>query len=172
MADILWDLVSIRDYVGIFITWLFVFAFLYNLSVSINASQKANVYLSLIMMISYSSSTLFDTVTVSHLYYFYFDIVTLGVIFSYKRISNEAMPASLYYVIAGLSINACLFLAMHYDIEVRGTLYYWWFWNVYVFGMYFTDLLMPVVLVVNKDILGLARLSNYLTSKLKRFRYA
>ncbi|KYL32055.1 hypothetical protein A2I98_03145 [Pseudoalteromonas agarivorans] len=157
---------------GIFITWLFVFAFLYNLSVSINASQKANVYLSLIMMISYSSSTLFDTVTVSHLYYFYFDIVTLGVIFSYKRISNEAMPASLYYVIAGLSINACLFLAMHYDIEVRGTLYYWWFWNVYVFGMYFTDLLMPVVLVVNKDILGLARLSNYLTSKLKRFRYA
>ena len=57
MADILWDLVSIRDYVGIFITWLFVFAFLYNLSASINTSHKANVYLSLIMMISYSSST-------------------------------------------------------------------------------------------------------------------
>lgn len=172
MADILWDLVAIRDYVGIFITWLFVFAFLYNLSASINTSQKANVYLSLIMMISYSSSTLFDMVIVSHLNYFYFDIATLAAIFSYKRISKEAMPVSLNYVVIGLSINASLFLAMHYDIEVRGTLYYWWFWNVYVFGMYFTDLLMPLVLVVNKDILGLVKLSNYLATKLKRCRYA
>lgn len=172
MADVLWGLVDLGYNVGILFTWFFLIAFLYNLSASINTSQKANVYLSLIMMISYSSSTLFDTVTVSHLYYFYFDVLTLGVIFSYKRISNEAMPVSLYYVIAGLSINACLFLAMHYDIEVRGTLYYWWFWNVYVFGMYFTDLLMPLVLVVNKDILGLVKLSNYLTTKLKRFRYA
>jgi len=111
-------------------------------------------------------------VIVSHLNYFYFDIATLAAIFSYKRISKEAMPVSLNYVVIGLSINASLFLAMHYDIEVRGTLYYWWFWNVYVFGMYFTDLLMPLVLVVNKDILGLVKLSNYLTAKLKRCRYA
>ena len=76
------------------------------------------------------------------------------------------MPISLYYVTAGLSINAFLFLAMYYDIEVRGTLYYWWFWNVYVFGMYFTDFLMPTVLVVNKDILGLVKVKNYLIKTL------
>lgn len=172
MADILWDLVAIRDYVGIFITWLFVFTFLYNLSASINVSQKASVYLSLIMMISYSSSTLFDMVTVSHLYYFYFDLVTLAAIFFYKRMSKESMPVSFYYVVIGLSINASLFLAMHYDIEVRGTLYYWWFWNVYVFGTYFTDLIMPLALIVNKDILGLAKLSDYLTTKFKPSHYA
>jgi len=168
MADILWGLVAIRDYVGIFITWLFVFAFLYNLSASINASQKANVYLSLIMMISYSSSTLFDMVFVSHLNYFYFDIATLAAIFSYKRISKEAMPVSFYYVAIGLSINASLFLAMHYDIEVRGTLYYWWFWNVYVFGMYFTDLIMPLALIINKDFLGLLRFRKHLALLYKK----
>ena len=51
MADILWDLVAIRDYVGIFITWLFVIAFLYNLSASINSPYKNTMYLSGIMMI-------------------------------------------------------------------------------------------------------------------------
>ncbi|MCQ8891015.1 hypothetical protein NQT72_16090 [Pseudoalteromonas carrageenovora] len=168
MADILWSLVAIRDYVGIFITWLFVFAFLYNLSASINTSQKANVCLSLIMMISYSSSTLFDMVIVSHLNYFYFDIVTLAAIFSYKRISKEAMPVSFNYVAIGLSINASLFLAMHYDIEVRGTLYYWWFWNVYVFGMYFTDLIMQLALIVNRDIFGIKKLKNYSSAKFSR----
>ncbi len=107
-----------------------------------------------------------------HLNYFYHDAVTILVLLLWRNFTKQTIPTPFYYLIVGLSFNACLFLGMHYDIEVRGTLYYWWFWNVYVFGMYFTDLLMPLVLVVNKDILGLVKLSNYLTTKLKRFRYA
>tara|TARA_R110000751_G_scaffold296193_1_gene405334 strand:+ start:280 stop:471 length:192 start_codon:yes stop_codon:yes gene_type:complete len=56
---------------------------------------------------------------------------------------------------------------MHYDIEILGTLYYWWFWNVYVFGMYFTDLIMPLALIFNKDFLGLVALKRYLLNRRK-----
>jgi len=95
MADILWDLVAIRDYVGIFITWFFVIAFLYNLSASINSPYKNTMYLSGIMMISYTLSTLFDMIIVSHLNYFYFDIVTLIIIFTsryYSRARSRTLP--------------------------------------------------------------------------------
>lgn len=172
MADILWDLVAIRDYVGIFITWFFVIAFLYNLSASINSPYKNTMYLSGIMMISYTLSTLFDMVIVSHLNYFYFDIVTLIIVFTFRYYSRDPIPNAFYYLVFGLSINAFLFLAMHYDIEVLGTLYYWWFWNVYVFGMYFTDLIMPLALIFNKDFLGLVKFTNFLTEKFKRSRNA
>lgn len=167
MADILWDLVAIRDYVGIFITWFFVIAFLYNLSASINSPYKNTMYLSGIMMISYTLSTLFDMVIVSHLNYFYFDIVTLIIIFTFRYCSRGPIPNAFYYLVFGLSINASLFLAMHYDIEILGTLYYWWFWNVYVFGMYFTDLIMPLALIFNKDFLGLVALKRYLLNRRK-----
>ena len=172
MADILWDLVAIRDYVGIFITWFFVIAFLYNLSASINSPYKNTMNLSGIMMISYTLSTLFDMVIVSHLNYFYFDIATLIIIFTFRYYSRGPIPNAFYYLVFGLSINASLFLAMHYDVEVLGTLYYWWFWNVYVFGMYFLDLIMPLALIFNKDFLGLVKLTKFLTEKFKRSRNA
>ncbi|MEM5547866.1 hypothetical protein [Pseudoalteromonas fuliginea] len=172
MADILWDLVAIRDYVGIFITWFFVIAFLYNLSASINSPYKNTMYLSGIMMISYTLSTLFDMVIVSHLNYFYFDIATLIIIFTFRYYSRSPIPNAFYYLVFGLSINASLFLAMHYDIEILGTLYYWWFWNVYVFGMYFTDLIMPLALIFNKDFLGLVKFTKFLAEKFNRSRHA
>ncbi len=130
------------------------------------------MYLSGIMMISYTLSTLFDMVIVSHLNYFYFDIVTLIIIFTFRYYSRSPIPNAFYYLVFGLSINASLFLAMHYDIEILGTLYYWWFWNVYVFGMYFTDLIMPLALIFNKDFLGLVKLTKFLTEKFKRSRNA
>ena len=124
------------------------------------------------MMISYTLSTLFDMVIVSHLNYFYFDIATLIIIFTFRYYSRGPIPNAFYYLVFGLSINASLFLAMHYDIEILGTLYYWWFWNVYVFGMYFTDLIMPLALIFNKDFLGLVKLTKFLTEKFKRSRNA
>ena len=111
-------------------------------------------------------------VIVSHLNYFYFDIATLIIIFTFRYYSRGPIPNAFYYLVFGLSINASLFLAMHYDIEILGTLYYWWFWNVYVFGMYFTDLIMPLALIFNKDFLGLVKLTKFLTEKFKRSRNA
>ncbi|ETJ46215.1 hypothetical protein [Pseudoalteromonas agarivorans] len=173
MADILWGLVDLGYNVGVLFTWFFILAFLYNLSASINKSDKSRAQLSFLMMVSYTASLFMDPlIETPHLNYFYHDAVTILVLLLWRNFTKQTIPTPFYYLIVGLSFNACLFLGMHYDIEVRGTFYYWWFWNVYVFGMYFTDLLMPVVLVVNKDILGLVKLSNYLTTKLKRFRYA
>ncbi|CAM2879023.1 MULTISPECIES: hypothetical protein [Pseudoalteromonas] len=173
MADILWGLVDLGYNVGVLFTWFFILAFLYNLSASINKSDKSRAQLSFLMMVSYTASLFMDPlIATPHLNYFYHDAVTILVLLLWRNFTKQTIPTPFYYLIVGLSFNACLFLGMHYDIEVRGTLYYWWFWNVYVFGMYFTDLLMPLVLVVNKDILGLVKLSNYLTTKLKRFRYA
>jgi len=59
---------------------------------------------------------------------------------------------------------------MHYDIVIQGTLYYWWFWTVYIFGMYFSDFTMALVLIINKDILGLLRLRRYLRLFIERLR--
>ncbi len=173
MADVLWGLVDLGYNVGILFTWFFLIAFLYNLSASINKPDKSRAQLSFIMMVSYIASLFMDPIIETpHLNYFYYDAVTILVLLLWRNFTKQTIPTPFYYLIVGLSFNACLFLGMHYDIVIQGTLYYWWFWNVYVFGMYFTDLLMPVVLVVNKDILGLVKLSNYLTTKLKRFRYA
>ncbi|MEH6574270.1 MAG: hypothetical protein V7710_14020, partial [Pseudoalteromonas distincta] len=37
----------------------------------------------------------------------------------------------------------------------------WWFWTIYTFGMYFVDFTMALVLIINKDVLGLNKLLRY-----------
>jgi hypothetical protein len=61
---------------------------------------------------------------------------------------------------------------MYIDNDIMHHYEYWWFWDIYFVGVNFSDLLMITVSLLNKDILGLVKLSNYLTTKLKRFRYA
>ncbi|KPZ58898.1 hypothetical protein AN389_02852 [Pseudoalteromonas sp. P1-7a] len=166
MADILWRLVDLGDNVGILFTWFFLIAFLYNLSASINKLDKSRVQLSFIMMVSYIASLFMDTYTETpHLNYFYYDAVTILVLLLWRNFIAQAIPTPFYYLIIGLSFNACLFLGMHYDIVIQGTLYYWWFWTVYTFGMYFSDFTMALVLIINKDILGLIKLKRALFNR-------
>ena len=56
LESIFFSLAEIGDLLGIFITWLFVFTFLYNLSAAINKPDNSRTQLSFIMMISYSLS--------------------------------------------------------------------------------------------------------------------
>ena len=171
MADILWGLVDLGYNVAILFTWFFLIGFLYNLSASINKPDKSRAQLSFIMMASYTASLLMDPlVATPHLNYFYYDAVTLLVLLLWRNLTKQTIPTSFYYLIAGLSFNACLFLGMHYDIVIQGTLYYWWFWAVYIFGMYFSDFTMALVLIINKDILGLLRFRRYLTLFIERLR--
>ena len=163
MADILWELVDLGYNVAVLFTWFFLIAFLYNLSASINKPDKSRAQLSFIMMASYTASLLMDPlVATPHLNYFYYDAVTLLVLLLWRNFTKQTIPTSFYYLIIGLSCNACLFLGMHYDIVIQGTLYYWWFWTVYTFGMYFSDFTMALVLIINRDFLGLLRLRKYL----------
>ena len=169
MADILWGLVDLGYNVGVLFTWFFLIAFLYNLSANINKPDKSRAQLSFIMMVSYIASLLMDPlITPSHLNYFYYDAVTLLVLLLWRNFTEQAIPTPFYYLIVGLSFNACLFLGMHYDIVIQGTLYYWWFWTVYIFGMYFSDFTMALVLIINRDILGLLRFRKHLALLYKK----
>ncbi|MBH0026342.1 hypothetical protein I6F53_05035 [Pseudoalteromonas sp. SWN29] len=156
MADLLWSLVDLGDNIGLLFTWFFLISFLYNLSVSINKADKNLLQLSLIMLVSYTSSLFMDPHTATpHLNYFYFDFVTIGILLIWRAVCKRPISIAFVYVIVGLFINACLFLGMHYDIVIVGTLYYWWFWTIYTFGMYFIDFTMALILIINKDLLKL-----------------
>ena len=169
MADILWGLVDLGYNVGVLFTWFFLIAFLYNLSASINKPDKSRAQLSFIMMVSYITSLFMDTYTATpHLNYFYYDAVTILVLLLWRNFTEQAIPTPFYYLIVGLSFNACLFLGMHYDIVIQGTLYYWWFWTVYIFGMYFSDFTMALVLIINRDFLGLLRFRKHLALLYKK----
>ncbi|KAF7767130.1 hypothetical protein PUND_a3055 [Pseudoalteromonas undina] len=155
MADFLWQLVAIFDYMSIFITWLFVISFLYNLSTSINNRNKNLLLLSFIMMLSYTSSMFIDPTTETpHLKMFMFDIVTivLLVIWGYF-IKGKIIPVAFYYLIVGLSFNALMFLGMHYDVSMQDNTDYWWFWALYAIGQVVSDCVMAIVLIINKDVL-------------------
>jgi predicted membrane protein len=163
LEDFFWSLAAISNLLGIPITCLFVFAFLYNLSSAINKSDNSRTQLSLIMMVSYTLSLYIDISQYSaHLQVLAFDVVTIAVIFIWRFCFVKVPPIAFYYLIAGLCINASLFLAMHIDNGINQNYKFWWLWGVYCLLMPFDELIMALVLIINKDILGLVKLKNIL----------
>ena len=161
LEDFFWSLAAISNLLGIPITCLFVFAFLYNLSAAINKSDNSRTQLSFIMMVSYTLSLYIDMYTsLLYLQLFAFDVVTIAVIFIWRLCLGKAIPVGFYYLIVGLCINASLFMAMHIDIIVNLNYEFWWLWMFYGFSTLIVDFIMAVVLIVNKDILGLVKLKN------------
>jgi hypothetical protein len=161
---------NITFYIGAFVQWGFLMAFLYSLVSSINNADKSKVWLTSIMALSYSSSLFIDMDSITYFDFFLFDAATLA---SIALCGFFIKTCTLYiYLLVGLSINTSLFFAMYIDNDIMHHYEYWWFWDIYFVGVNFSDLLMITVSLLNKDILGLVKLSNYLTTKLKRFRYA
>lgn len=166
LEDYFWMMVSIAEPFGIFITWLFVFTFLYNLSAAINKTDNSRTYLSFIMMVSYTLCLYIDMYTpLRHLQLFIFDAVTIAAIIIWRYSLGKVIPVSFYYLVGGLSINATLFLAMHVDFIVNPYCGYWWLWGVYGSVMPLVDITMAVVLVTNKDLLKLVWLTKKLTTR-------
>ena len=161
LEDLFWSLAEISELLGILITWLFVFTFLYNLSAAINKPDNSRTQLSFIMMVSYTLSLYIDMYTpLLYLQLFAFDVVTIAVIFIWRLCLGKVIPIGFYYLIVGLCINASLFMAMHIDIIVNLNYEFWWLWMFYGFSTLIVDFIMAVVLIVNKDILGLVKLKN------------
>ena len=155
------NLAEIAEPFGILITWLFVFTFLYNLSAAINKSDNSRTQLSFIMMVSYTLSLYIDMYTpLLYLQLFAFDVVTIAVIFIWRLCLGKVIPVGFYYLIVGLCINASLFMAMHIDMIVNPTHEFWWLWMLYSFSAPIVDFIMALVLITNKDILGLVKLKN------------
>ena len=169
LENVFFSLAEIGEPLGIFITWLFVFTFLYNLSAAINKPDNSLTQLSFIMMISYSLSLYIYAYTPSvYLKLFAFDVATVIVIFIWRKCFGKIIPISFYYLIAGLTINATLFMALHIELIVKLYDGYWWLWGVYGLVVPLVDLTMAVVLITNKDILGLVKFKNSVLNRKKQ----
>ena len=166
LEDLFWSLAEISELLGILITWLFVFTFLYNLSAAINKTDNSRTQLSFIMMVSYTLCLYIDMYTpLKHLQLYIFDAVTIAAIIIWRYSLGKVIPVSFYYLVGGLSINATLFLAIHIDTMLDPYSEYWWLWGVYGLVMPLVDITMAVVLVTNKDLLKLVWLTKKLTTR-------
>jgi hypothetical protein len=166
LEDFFWSLAEISELLGILITWLFVFTFLYNLSAAINKPDNSRTQLSFIMMASYTLSLYIDMYTpLLYLQLFAFDVVTIAVIFIWRLCLGKVIPVGFYYLIVGLCINASLFMAMHIDMIVNPTHEFWWLWMLYSFSAPIVDFIMALVLIANKDILGLVKLKSVVLNR-------
>ena len=160
---------NISFYIGAFVQWGFLMAFLYSLVSSINNADKSIVWLSFIMALSYSSSMFIDMDAITYFDFFLFDIITLFVIILsgfYIKISGVYI-----YLLFGLGINTLLFFAMYIDNDVMHHYEFWWFWWVYIVGINFTDLTMVLVFFIGKDVLKLAWLEGKLNKVFNKGAY-
>jgi hypothetical protein len=92
-------------------------------------------------------------------------VVTIAVIFIWRLCLGKVIPVGFYYLIAGLCINAALFMAMQIDRTVSSNYEFWWLWMLYGFSTLIVDFIMAVVLIANKDILGLVKLKNVVLNR-------
>lgn len=165
MTEFLWILARVGENLGNFILWFFLIAFLFNLSSSINKQDKSRVHISIIMLVSYFLSSFLSMETTTYIDYFIFDVITVLILMLWRKRTLQPIPTAFYYLILGMSVNSCLFMGMHYDVQIKGNFDYWWFWAVYGFGVVTFDLVMVIALFINKDFLGFVRLKNVIFSR-------
>jgi len=103
-----------------------------------------------------------------YLQLFAFDIATIIVIFIWRKCFSKVIPISFYYLIVGLTINAIFFMAMHIDTIIQSYGGYWRLWGIYGIVLPLVDITMAVVLIANKDILGLVKLKNSVLNRKKQ----
>ena len=144
---------AISFYIGAFVQWGFLMAFLYSLVISINKPRKEAVWLSFVMSISYSSSLFIDIQHISYLQLFLFDITTIFAIIILRLFIIENLIS--IYLLLGLIINSSLFLGMYIDVSVFNNYEPWWFWFFYSIVVNLADFMMLAIFFINKDFLAL-----------------
>ncbi|MBH0045159.1 hypothetical protein [Pseudoalteromonas sp. NZS11_1] len=150
---------AISFYIGAFVQWGFLMAFLYSLVVSINTPKKEAVWLSFVMSISYSSSLFIDIQHISYRQLFLFDIATILAIIILRFFIIENLIS--IYLLLGLTINSSLFLGMYIDVSVFNNYEPWWFWFFYSIVVNLADFMMVAIFFINKDFLALAAIKKW-----------
>ncbi|GAA66925.1 MULTISPECIES: hypothetical protein [Pseudoalteromonas] len=150
---------AISFYIGAFVQWGFLMAFLYSLVVSTNTPKKEAVWLSFVMSISYSSSLFIDIQNISYLQLFLFDIATILAIIILRFFIIENLIS--FYLLLGLTINSSLFLGMYIDVSVFNNYEPWWFWSFYSIVVNLADFMMVAIFFINKDFLALAAIKTW-----------
>ena len=155
-----------------FTMWGFLMTFFFNVFVySLGVKRDTTLLLSsFIMMISYTVSDYFYTwLSIRESVYIewaIYDIVTIAALMCIYKTINNTTPSFLYLIV-GLSINSVLFLSMYLDMYIFKNQEPWLLWDVYTYTVNFTDLVMIVVLIIDRDFLGLHKLKSKLFSLFK-----
>lgn len=155
----------LADYVWAFIQWGFLMAFLYSLVSGINKADKSLIYIAAIMMCSYTFSDLLPILNNIYLDWILYDLLTITILIAAIFTSYVLTSTASNYIILGLFVNACLTIAIYYDLYVLDNIDEWWLWSVYSIGVNVIDLLMIAVLFINKDFLGLIKLKRFIFNR-------
>ncbi|KTF12298.1 hypothetical protein ATS75_17890 [Pseudoalteromonas sp. H105] len=155
----------IGPYIGVFIEWGFLMAFLFKLVSRLNNPDKSAVQLSFIMAFSYLLSGTFSFSYSTYLNWFIYDLITIGVIALWFLYVKKRRFITLVYILIGLSLNALLMITTHYDIYVRHNNEHWFLWTVYSYGVNIIDLLMITALATEKDFFLLRKVLNRFGSR-------
>lgn len=154
-------------------------AFLYNL---VRKSSSENydtttMWLALVIFISYlltdpsvNNALGFDFAMSYKIYLIWagFDFVTISfILLLFQKKSSIKHPAKLY-VLFGLLVNMCFYIAMHFDVIYFNNYQPWWFWSLYTVTIIFMDLMMLLILLTNKDFLGLVKAYKWLRGQNKK----
>ncbi|MGB5789992.1 MAG: hypothetical protein WBH48_10700 [Pseudoalteromonas nigrifaciens] len=140
-------------------------AFLYSLVSGINKADKSLIYIAAIMMCSYTFSDLLPILNNIYLDWILYDLLTITILIAAIFTSYVLTSTASNYIILGLFVNACLTIAIYYDLYVLDNIDEWWLWSVYSIGVNVIDLLMIAVLFINKDFLGLIKLKRFIFNR-------
>lgn len=154
---------TLGPYIGVFIEWGFLMAFLYNLVSYLNNPDKKLVQLAFIVTLSYFLSGVYQ---LSENFYFnlvFYDLATLLVIALWVFLFDVKTFPAFYYIFIGLTCNATLAAAMYYDIYILQNREPWLLWSVYSFGTNIIDILMVLALVFNQNYLFFKSSNAHLT---------
>ena len=150
-----------------FASWGFLMAFFFNAFVfSLGIKRDTTLLLSsFIMMTSYTLSDYFFTwLSIENSIYLDWALYDYGTIaaLTLAFVLFKKTTYSFLYIILGLFINSILSLFMYFDMYLSNNREPWFLWDIYTFGVNIIDLIMIVVLIVDRDFLGLHKLKNKL----------
>ena len=149
-------------YLGTFMAWGFLMAFLLNLffrCISVktdNLLVAASFFISMYYLIGDHFHQLFDFAE-TYLKWFFYDVITIGLILFVHILTRSKASPGVVYVYVGLYFNAFLFLSMFIDIVLIENKERWFLWWVYEVGVNISDFCMIVALIIDRDFLGVIK---------------
>tara|TARA_R110002051_G_scaffold79001_3_gene142649 strand:- start:564 stop:956 length:393 start_codon:yes stop_codon:yes gene_type:complete len=122
------------------------------------------------MMFSYSTSDYFfswlSVESSLYLDWALYDYATVGALLSVYLLLKKTTPSFMYLLI-GLIVNSLLSLCMYLDMYVYNNREPWFLWDLYTFSVNIIDLIMIVILIVDRDLLGFHKLKSKLLNYFK-----
>lgn len=164
----------LRDIFGLTLSaltvWGFLMAFFINVFMHYTTQQKVltTIVVSFYAFVFYFIADDIASLTpIPNMYltWAFLDLVTISLIVITLKLTKLKSNLSSLYVIFGLSLSSFLFLLMHFDVDVMQNTTPWILWDVFAYGGTLIDFTMITVLILNKDVLQLNRLFQFLVRK-------